>query len=158
MIGKGHHSCLEFAFATFSIEGSRAFTHQLVRHRMASYAQESQRYVKITNDRTYVVPPKIAENPETLELYQAALDGCRSCYQALLDRGISKQDARFVLPNAVRNTIIVGMNFRSWRHFLALRCDRHAQWEIRSAAMDILQILYDHAPSIFEDIHLTFSE
>lgn len=157
LINKGHHSCLEFATAAFRIKGSRAFSHQLVRHRMASYAQESQRYVKITNDRSYVIPPNIAGDPEALELYQASLDSCRSCYQALLDLGIAKQDARFILPNAARNTIIVGMNFRSWRQFLELRCDRQAQWEIRSAAMEILDVLYEHAPGIFEDIYQRFN-
>ncbi len=157
LINKGHHSCLEFAIATFRIKGSRAFTHQLVRHRLASYAQESQRYVKVTDGHSYVIPPEIADRPEARQRYFEAVEECRSCYHDLMSMGIRKEDARFILPNALKSTIIVGMNFRSWRHFLELRCDRHAQWEIRAAAMDILKTLHGHAPGIFGDIYTRFN-
>lgn len=157
LINKGHHSCLEFAFATFRIKGSRAFTHQLVRHRLASYAQESQRYVKVADGHSYVIPPEISDRPEARQRYLKAVEECRSCYDDLMNMGVRKEDARFILPNALKSTILVGMNFRSWRHFLELRCDRHAQWEIRAAALDILKTLHGHAPGVFGDIYTRFN-
>ena len=158
VMGSGHHSVVEHVVFTFSVKGvSRALTHQLVRHRLASYAQESQRYVKVTDDHSYVIPPEIADRPEARQRYFEAVEECRSCYHDLMSMGIRKEDARFILPNALKSTIIVGMNFRSWRHFLELRCDRHAQWEIRAAAMDILKTLHGHAPGIFGDIYTRFN-
>jgi len=155
-IRRGHLSCLEFAFATFEMIGSRAFTHQLVRHRIASFAQESQRYVRVDDPSYVVVPPEIYAEPAALEVFVQAVDTAWVIYRTLLQLGVRKEDARFVLPNACKSKIVVGMNFRSWRHFLKLRCDKAAQWEIRGAALEILKVLYEHSPGVFGDLYEKF--
>lgn len=155
-IRRGHLSPLEFAFAIFEIVGSRAFTHQLVRHRVASYAQESQRYVKVKTLDYFVIPPTIQENPQAHLIFKKTLETAFSCYETLISLGIPKEDARYILPNATKSKILVGMNFRSWRHFLKLRCEKSAQWEIREAALQILQILYQESPSVFGDLYQKF--
>jgi len=149
----GHLSPLEFADAVFEIVGSRVFTHQLVRHRIASYAQESQRRVRVKDLDYVVVPPKVAENGEALEEFLGVVRKSFEAYEKLLSLGISKEDARYVLPQCVKSKILVKMNFREWRHFIELRCDKTAQWEIRGVALKVLEILYRHAPSVFGDLY-----
>jgi thymidylate synthase (FAD) len=149
----GHLSPLEFADAVFEIVGSRVFTHQLVRHRIASYAQESQRRVKVKDLNYVVVPPKVAKNEEALELFFEAMKKSFDVYEKLLSLGISAEDARYVLPQCVKSRILVKMNFREWRHFIELRCDKTAQWEIREVALKVLEILYRYAPSVFGDLY-----
>ncbi len=154
-IRRGHLSPLEFAFATFRITASRACTHQLVRHRIASYAQESQRYVRAVEG--YVaVPPRIYDNPRALEIFEETIAKIWDSYDLLLELGVKKEDARYLLPNACKSKIIVGMNFRSWRHFIKLRCHQTAQWEIRGVATEVLKILYDQAPGVFGDLYQKF--
>lgn len=152
-VREGHESLIEHASATFEISGvSRACTHQLVRHRIASYSQESQRYVDLSAPE-YVVPPSVASDPEAMAVWQQATEGLSEAYRRLRQRGIFKEDARFLLPNATATRIVVTMNFRSWRHFIKTRgLDRAAQWEIREVANRILDILYEQAPSVFEDL------
>lgn len=155
-IKKGHLSPLEFANATFLIEGSRVFTHQLVRHRLASYAQESQRYVEVKDQGYFVIPPSILENEEALKIFETAIENSWQAYQKLLELKIPKEDARYLLANACKSKIMVSMNFRSWRHFLKLRCEKTAQWEIRETAMEILKILHRKAPGVFGDLYQKF--
>jgi len=152
-VREGHESLIEHASATFEISGvSRACTHQLVRHRIASYSQESQRYVDLS-DPEYVIPPSVAADPEALQVWNQATAGLAEAYRSLRDRGIYKEDARFLLPNAAATRIVVTMNFRSWRHFIQERgLNRAAQWEIREVANRILDILHEQAPSVFEDL------
>jgi thymidylate synthase (FAD) len=155
-ISMGHLSPLEFADAVFEILGSRAFTHQLVRHRLASYAQESQRHVKIKDLSYFVIPKTIKNNKEALKIFKKSLKEIFNSYESLIQLGIPKEDARYILPNATMSRIFVKMNFRAWRHFLKLRCDTSAQWEIRDIAKEILKILYKNSPSVFEDLHEKF--
>ncbi len=152
-VREGHESLIEHASATFEISGvSRACTHQLVRHRLASYSQESQRYVDMSEPE-YVVPPSVAADPEALEVWGEATAGMAEAYRQLRERGVRKEDARFLLPNAAATRIIVTMNFRAWRHFIKERgLNRAAQWEIREVANRILDILHQQAPSVFEDL------
>lgn len=153
IIRSGHESVVEHASACFEISGvSRALTHQLVRHRLASYTQESQRYVSQDHFR-FVVPDSIMEDEEALFYYKNAMKDLAGIYATLVDvHNIPKEDARFVLPNACDTSIIMTCNFREWRHFLKLRLDKHAQWEIRQLANIILRILMDIAPTVFEDL------
>jgi len=172
LIRSGHESVLEHASATFQIEGvSRALTHQLVRHRIASYSQRSQRYVKETFQQ-YVTPPSIknfekvwlpdnTRNVETGELvnlnvaesiFLGAMNAAWNAYEELLKLGIKGEDARFVLPNACETEIIMTMNFRELRHFLKLRTSKHAQWEIRNMAKEIHSKIMEVAPNVFKDI------
>ncbi len=151
LIKRGHLSVLEHAAATFRIRGgSRAFTHQLVRHRLASFSQQSQRYVKESGFR-FVIPPSINEDPALKERFEDFMEQARKLYEFFLERDIKKEDARYILPNAVVSEIVVSANLREWRHILKLRCHRSAQWEIRQICMEILRILKQNTPSVFFD-------
>ncbi|HQA53262.1 MAG TPA: FAD-dependent thymidylate synthase [Spirochaetota bacterium] len=150
-IKTGHDSILEHACASFRIKGvSRAFTHQLVRHRMASYSQQSQRYVS-ENEFSYILPPSIEENSEAHKIYSDFMESSRLAYSRLREMNILKEDARFVLPNAVETEIVFTANFRELRHFFSIRLEKHAQWEIRRAAYEMLLIMKKIAPNVFAD-------
>lgn len=150
--GYGHASVIEHASFTFSIEDvSRAMTHQLVRHRIASYTQQSQRYVAYDTLERYVSPPSIAGNREAKEAFDKTLGEISETYQKLLRMGIPKEDARFILPNAAKTNIMVTMNARELRHFFNLRCCARAQWEIREAAVEMLRQARKAAPALFEN-------
>lgn len=141
LIKSGHTSTLEFADIIFDIQGiSRSCSHQLVRHRLASYAQQSQRYVN-QEENQYTIPPEIEKNKEAKELYEKTIQTCKDAYKKLINAGIKKEDARFLLPEAMHTNIVVKMNIRSLRNFLSLRLDSHAQWEIRELATKMAQIL-----------------
>lgn len=152
ILSLGHFSVLEHASFTFGIEGvSRACSHQLVRHRIASYSQQSQRYVSHRERFEAVTPPSIAARPELLSRYEALLLQIHEAYRDLLDAGIAAEDARFVLPNAAATKLVMTMNARELRHFFALRCCRRAQWEIRAMAMEMLRLCRKTAPLLFAD-------
>ena len=150
-IKAGHCSVVEHASATFRIsEVSRALTHQLVRHRIAGYSQESQRYVK-QDQFEYVIPDSII-NSDMKDEYIHLMMTIQDFYTRAINIGIKKEDVRYILPNACHTEIVTTMNFRSWRNFLILRMDKHAQWEIRKMANEIFKILYEHAPNVFGDL------
>lgn len=151
IVRNGHESVLEHASASIRVKGiSRACSHQLVRHRLASYTQSSQRYIDETGAE-FVMPPTIAGNPRAEELYWSHLQHVRRTYELLKQEGIPSEDARFVLPNACSTEIVMTANFREWRHFLTVRGDPHAQWEIRELALQVYEILSKEAPSVFAD-------
>jgi thymidylate synthase (FAD) len=155
-IREGHESIIEHASVTFEIgDISRACSHQLVRHRIASYSQESQRYVDMSAPR-WVMPPSVAGNPEAVAVWEEFMGDVAGTYQRLRELGVRKEDARFVLPNAAATRIIVTMNFRSLRHFFCVRCDKAAQWEIRALALEMLGQVYDLAPAVFADLYERF--
>lgn len=151
-IKAGHESILEHASATFEISGiSRACSHQLVRHRLASYSQESQRYVDMS-DPEVVVPDAIVDNPDAFTIWSRFMEQVKETYQDLRALGVRKEDARFALPNAAATRIVVTMNFRELRHFFRLRLAKDAQWEIRQLAGAMLHLVKKQAPNVFEDI------
>jgi len=151
LLKMGHESPLEHASATFRIRNcSRAMTHQLVRHRMMSVSQQSQRYVS-EESFTYVLPEtipsdQVADFHHDMTIIQEMYDKWRS-------RGLRKEDARFVLPNACTSEIVVTANFREWRHIFSVRLSPKAQWEIRAACIRMLEILKRQAPTSFADIN-----
>ena len=150
----GHESVLEHAVASFRISGvSRSLTHQLVRHRIASYTQKSQRYVNESNF-DYVIPDTIKNNDEALKIYKEFMEITRDAYKKLINIGIPKEDARFILPNATKTEIVLTANFRELRHMIKLRGSKDAQWEIRRVFIEILKILKEHAPTVFEDFEI----
>jgi thymidylate synthase (FAD) len=150
--GYGHASVIEHASFTFSIEDvSRSMTHQLVRHRLASYTQQSQRYVVYDTLEKYVTPPSIAHDAEAKKVFDETLERISEAYQRLLRMTIPKEDARFILPNAAKTNIIVTMNARELRHFFNLRCCARAQWEIREVATEMLRQAKKAAPALFEN-------
>ena len=150
LIKMGHDSPLEHACATFRIENcSRAMTHQLVRHRLMSVSQQSQRYVDEENF-SFVVPPTVPK--EFQKEFSDDMEAIRQMYIKWRDKGLKKEDARFVLPNACTSEIVVTANFREWRHIIKLRTSTTAQWEIRLVSTKILEILKEQAPACFSDI------
>ncbi|HEY5549112.1 MAG TPA: FAD-dependent thymidylate synthase [Coriobacteriia bacterium] len=152
VITSGHTSTLEHASYTFAIDGvSRAMTHQLVRHRLASYNQQSQRYVTYDSEPVFVVPPSVAADPEARATFDEACASSFEAYRALLDAGVPPEDARYLLPNAMETKIVVTMNVRELLHFFELRCCRRAQWEIREVALAMLALAEPTAPYIFMD-------
>jgi len=149
----GHYSVLEHATFTFAIEGiSRVTSHQLVRHRLASFSQQSQRYVKINKEGfPYIVPKSIAQEEKLNKIFIDAVNKLDGIYQLLLDHNIKAEDARYILPQAVTTKMIVSANARELLHIFKLRCCNRAQWEIRELAMNMLKEVKSIAPTIFEN-------
>lgn len=152
IMSSGHFSTLEHASYTFAIDGvSRALTHQLVRHRIASFNQQSQRYVKFTDGVAVVKPESVAASPEKEAVFDEAIEACVTAYRKLLDAGVPAEDARYLLPNAAESKIVVTMNVRELLHFFSLRCCNRAQWEIRDMAHRMLELARPTAPFVFAD-------
>ncbi|GAB4437237.1 MAG: FAD-dependent thymidylate synthase [bacterium] len=146
----GHLSAFEHVSFTFGIEGiSRACSHQLVRHRIASYSQQSQRYVRFGDNFDYITPPAISKNKELKEKFEKAIKQTKKLYDELIQAGVHQEDARYILPNASETKIIVTMNARELLHFFTLRLCRRAQWEIREMAKKMLKKAKEVAPDIF---------
>ena len=137
----GHFSVLEHASFTFGIEGiSRACSHQLVRHRIASFSQQSQRYVSHEEQFDAVIPESVREHQALLERFETHMQTTHELYRDLMAAGVPAEDARFVLPNAAGTKLVMTMNARELHHFFALRCCRRAQWEIQAMAKEMLQL------------------
>lgn len=160
LVRSGHMSALEHASFTFAVDGiSRACSHQLVRHRVASYSQQSQRYVRFGSDGGFVMPPSIAGSSEARAVFLEAMDNARRSYERLVELGLAEgrtsesvyEDARFVLPNAAETKIVVTMNARELRHFFSLRCCHRAQWEINRLAWTMRHLVTSVAPLLFEN-------
>lgn len=169
LIANGHESPLEHASATLLIEDiSRACSHQIVRHRIASFSQRSDRYVEfgMSDPRrrpSFTVPKKLQDfmsrpvdeiSDEGSPYYQfrKVMSVATTAYRKLIEAGIPKEDARMVMPQGVHTSLYMTANLREWRHFLQLRLDRHAQWEIREVARQALGIMLGIAPDVFADI------
>ncbi len=158
LISRGHLSVLEHAYATFRVSGiSRAATHQLVRHRLCSFSQKSQRYVK-EREADFVVPPSIRANQEAMRVFDGFVSASRDAYIRLIDLGIPKEDARFVMPNAASSEIVMSANFRELRHVMLTRGSKQAQWEVRRLAVKILRLMKQQAPNVFFDLEVTEEE
>jgi thymidylate synthase (FAD) len=151
VLASGHTSTLEHASFTFAIEGiSRACSHQLVRHRLASYSQQSQRYVDFSREGiNFVVPPSIRNDPGSFKEFKKAIKNAEETYFSLRKKGVAAEDARFVLPNAAETKIVVTMNARELLHFFELRLCQRAQWEIRALAGAMLKEVKKVCPTIF---------
>lgn len=175
LISLGHESPVEHVSFTFAAEGvSRTLTHQLVRHRIASYSQQSQRYVKL-DQFEYVMPPSIEENDKARRLFAEAMERDQKYYneitdilfednyKKLLNEGIEEkearkqaekkaiEDARYVFPNACETKIVFTMNTRSLWNFFRLRCCNRAQWEIRQLATEMLKGVKGVYPILFKN-------
>ena len=152
IISLGHQSVIEHISFTFGIEGiSRACSHQLVRHRLASYSQQSQRYVVFKGDDfPLIIPESISGSTLRMASFTRAMAAAAEAYRELVSDGVPAEDARFVLPNAAETKIIVTMNGRELLHFFELRCCERAQWEIRAMALQMLKLTKPLAPTIFK--------
>ncbi len=150
LIDAGHHSAIEHASFTFAIEGiSRACTHQLVRHRLASYSQQSQRYVKFTDQFDFITPSSIKDKKDLRQEFDKHIDQTFEFYKKMMASGVEAEDARYILPQASETKIVVTMNARELLHFFTLRCCNRAQWEIRDLAIAMLKLVDKIAPVIF---------
>lgn len=166
LMSYGHESPIEHVSFTFAVEGvSRTLTHQLVRHRIASYSQQSQRYVKL-DQFEYIVPPEIEKNENAKKIYVEAMKNSQKTYNELadilkkkyIDKGMNLaaaekkaiEDARYVFPNACETKIMLTMNARSLNNFFKHRCCNRAQWEIRSLANEMLKQVKNVAPTLFK--------
>lgn len=173
LVSIGHESVMEHVSFTFGIEGiSRACSHQIVRHRIASYSQKSQRYVN-ENGFDFIIPPDVEKCPQANIEFRNAIDSIRESYEKIVSaltemhksdflcRGLDEksalskakklanEDARFILPNACETKIVVTMNVRSLFNFFRHRCCNRAQWEIRAVANEMLRLCLETAPHIF---------
>lgn len=152
IMASGHYSALEHASYTLAIEGvSRALTHQLVRHRLASYNQQSQRYVSYKEEPTFIVPPQIESDPDVRSAFLGHCASAFRAYRELIEAGVAPEDARYLLPNAMETKIVVTMNIRELLHFFELRCCKRAQWEICELALRMLELVTPTAPYVFLD-------
>ena len=174
LMGMGHESPIEHVSFTFAAEGvSRVLTHQLVRHRIASFSQQSQRYVKLEQFE-YIIPPSIAEIPEAKDKFIQAMEADQKHYNELVEllykkhfdqlilegktekqaksaaEKMSIEDARYVFPNACETKIVYTMNARTLMNFFHHRCCERAQWEIRQLATEMLKLVKGVAPSLFK--------
>lgn len=174
MIKSGHHSTLEHEKITVSIICDRGVTHEIVRHRIASYSQESTRYCnyskdKFGNELTFIVPcflPTIPtgsiknvcnfvkeHNLGRMEHeWLSSINNSELTYLSLLQRGMSPQEARSILPNSLKTEIICTFNLREWRHFFKLRCSKKAHPQMREISIPILETLKQSIPVMFDDI------
>lgn len=152
VLSLSHFSVLEHISFSFGIEGiSRACSHQLVRHRLASFSQQSQRYVAMQGNIAIGRPSCLTEHPELSERYDHTVDTIEKLYQDMLLAGIPAENARSILPNATETKLVVTMNARELRHFFSLRCCNRAQTEIREMAKKMLLLCRDAAPLLFAD-------
>lgn len=148
LVEMGHFSPIEHVSFTFAVEGvSRALSHQMVRHRIASYSQKSQRYV-LEDSFAYIVPPSVAGNEEALQVFREQMEKIRAAYRELR-RLVHHEDARYVLPNACETKFVFTMNARSLHNFFLLRCCNRAQWEIRRLAEAVYLEVKHVAPTLF---------
>lgn len=150
----GHTSVAEHVIATFRIEGiSRSCLAQITRHRMASFSVMSQRYCEIEGDDWYVIPPSVIEAGEEVGFCSEAEKSAKA-YRRLLDKGVKKEDARFLLPEATKTSLVMTINVRSLMNFLSLRLDKSAQWEIMELANAMVQALNEIGGEWFELMEL----
>lgn len=170
----GHESPIEHVSFTFAVEGvSRTLTHQLVRHRMASFSQQSQRYVKL-EQFSYIIPPQIEANEVAKKIFEKSMSGSQRYYDEIVDelykdnleknleKGLDEkqakskaektsiEDARYVFPNACETKIVFTMNGRSLFNFFKHRCCNRAQWEIRALAIEMYKLVKQVAPTLFK--------
>ena len=138
----GHFSTLEHVSYTFAVDGVS---------RIASFNQQSQRYVKFTDGVGIVKPETVAEDEHANAVFDEAIDTILTAYQTMLEAGIPAEDARYILPNAAESKIVITMNIRELLHFFELRCCNRAQWEIRELAHRMLELVRPTAPYIFKD-------
>ena len=155
MRDRGHHAMLEHAVASFRIITDRGITHEIVRHRLASYAQESTRYCNYAGDKfgkecSFIKPPGLTT--AELSVWKLSCISAEDNYFNLLRLGVSPQIARSVLPNCLKTEIVMMANLREWRHFIKLRASKAAHPQIRPIAKIILEILMQHAPNVFSDL------
>lgn len=159
IIKRGHESVIEHEKLTVRFICDRGVTHEIVRHRIASFSQESTRYCNYTGDKfgrelTFIKPCFWEEDDPAYKIWHNTMEEIEKEYFALTDAGASPEQARSILPNSLKTEIVVTMNFREWRHFFKLRCDKAAHPQIREVAIPLLKELKEKLPALFSDIEV----
>ena len=157
IIKRGHESVIEHASVSFKIICDRGITHELVRHRIASYSQESSRYCdysagKFGGELTFIKPCFWREEDKNFQLWKESMELAEKNYLALRANGARPEEARSILPNSLKTEIFVTMNLRELRHFLKLRTAKAAHPQMREVALKIYKILVEKLPAVFDDI------
>jgi thymidylate synthase (FAD) len=157
IVSSGHESVIEHGYCTVKFICDRGVSHELVRHRLASFSQESTRYANYSKDRfgqeiTVIKPGFWSEHSQEYQLWLKAMQTAENTYMELLKFGAKAQEARSVLPNSLKTEVVMSANFREWRHVLRLRCSKRAHPQIRSIMLDLLLELKQKVPVLFEDL------
>ena len=150
LIERGHESVLEHESITVRFVCDRGISHEIVRHRLASYSQESQRYVRYNDDIGFINPRM--PNAKAYEAWQESCERAEETYKELLSYGVQPQQARAVLPNSTKTEIVMTANLREWRHFLKLRTATAAHPQMRELTVPLLHELQEQIPVVFDDI------
>ena len=161
IIKNGHESVLEHVSISVRVICDRGVSYEIVRHRIASYSQESQRYCNYSNDKfgkelTFIKPCFWEEDSELFDTWKVAMKYAQSQYFNLLELGATPEQARSVLPNSLKTEIVMTMNLREWRHFFRLRCDKAAHPQTREIANMILISFHKIIPIVFDDLYESF--
>ncbi len=159
----GHESVIEHSLITVKFICDRGVSHELVRHRLASYSQESTRYANYSKERfgseiSVIKPPFWEEDSVQYKIWYKAMKECEKAYLSLIKAGASPQEARSVLPNSLKTEIVMSCNFREWRHVLKLRCSKRAHPQIRELMLALLKVFYHRFPVIFHDIYQLYED
>lgn len=162
IIASGHESVIEHGSATVRFVCDRGVTHELVRHRIAAFSQESTRYANYSKDKfgneiTVVKPVFWDEDSEAYRLWYEAMEQAERLYLDLIDKGAKAQEARSVLPNSLKTEIVMTANLREWRHVFKLRCDGAAHPQIREVMLPLLDEFARRVPVVFDDLREKFS-
>ena len=163
IIHLGHDSVLEHASVTVRIICDRGVTHELVRHRLCAFSQESTRYAnyahsKFGNEITVIRPFFWQKDDERYALWLAAMQSCEDAYLRLVAAGASAQEARSVLPNSLKTEIVTTANIRQWRHIFKLRCDKAAHPQMRQVMLPLLAAFQARIPLLFDDLADKFAK
>lgn len=153
ILKSGHESVIEHEKITVRVVCDRGVTHEIVRHRIASYSQESTRYCNYKTRGIKIIEPSFFVGDDTkYQIWLAAMQTCENAYNALIEAGASPQEARSVLPNSLKTEIVITYNLREWRHFFKLRCSKRAHPQMREISIPLLREFKRMIPVIFDDI------
>jgi len=163
IVRSGHESVIEHSSVTVRFICDRGVSHELVRHRLAAYSQESTRYANYAKDRfgseiTVIKPSFWEEGSAEYTVWERSMREAEKAYMELLERGAKPQEARAVLPNSLKTEVVMTANLREWRHVLRLRCSRPAHPQIREIMLDLLDEMHRRLPVLFEDIYAKHAE
>ena len=163
IVKSGHESVLEHCSFTVKFTVDRGISHEIVRHRIASFSQESTRYCNYSGDKfgneiTVIEPCYLVPDTKAYERWEDACSDAEDAYFDLLEWGCSPQEARAVLPNSLKTEVVMTANIREWRHFLKLRCSRRAHPQMREVAHALLILCYEKMPVLFGDIYNEYYE
>lgn len=158
LVRRGHEAMLEHGYATAYFRVDRGVSHELVRHRLASFAQESTRYCNYKDKDIEFVEPSTELDADSMNAWSSHMQACEVVYNNLIKAGHSPQVARAVLPNSLATDLVVTANLREWRTIFKLRCAKDAHPDMRYIMIRLLSDMYKLFPPVFEDIYQLYKE